>query len=165
VSGDGLHVEDEGGSDEPVDAPVPGRGLIQASWTGTLAYSVVAALATAWPAVFEVPVALVSLALFFGGVGAFLWAYAVAVSRSRTDQIGVGGLFFLAGCAPRSVQRSMMASLALQVVVAVVTASIRLYTPLAFGVLVPVWGLGLAGLWGARHGTFPPRPAAEAAAS
>ncbi len=42
----------------------------------------------------------VSLVLFFVGIGLFFWAYAVAVNRSRTDLIGLGGLFFLAGSAP-----------------------------------------------------------------
>jgi hypothetical protein len=87
-----------------------------------------------------------------------VWAYAVAVGRSRTDLIGIGGLFFLAGSAPRSVQRPLIASLVAEVVIAGVTASTRIYTPLAFGVLVPMYGLGLMGLWGARFGTFPPRP-------
>jgi hypothetical protein len=27
----------------------------------------------------------------------------------------------------------------------------------AFGILVPIFGLGLAGLWGARHGVFEAR--------
>ena len=61
----------------------------------------------------------------------------------------------------KDVQVRMLVPLAIQVVVALLTASIRLYTPLAFGILVPMWGLGLAGLWGARYGTFPPRPATE----
>ena len=62
--------------------------------------------------------------------------------------------------APRRgvVQFRLLGSLAVQVVVAVVTASIRLYSPLAFGFLVPVYGLGMCGLWGARYGTFDPRP-------
>jgi hypothetical protein len=149
-----THAHDDG-----VGAAPPGQGLVRASWAGTGVYTVVALLATAWPDSFELAVALVSLSLFAGGVVAFLWAYAIAVNRSRTDLIGVGGLFFLAGCAPRAIQRTMMLSLAAQVAVAIVTASIRIYTPLAFGALVPMWGLGIAGLWGARHGTFPPRTA------
>ena len=52
----------------------------------------------------------------------------------------------------------MMAALALEVVVAVATASVRPFTASAFGILVPVYALGLSGAWGARHGTFPPRP-------
>lgn len=142
----------------------PGLALIRASVAGTLVYAMVAVAATAFIDALGVAVAVVSLALFLGGSVAFLWAYFIAIGRSRTDLIGVGGLFFLAGCAPRVVQRVMMTSLVAQVVVALVTASIHLYTEVAFGTLVPMWGLGLAGLWGARHGTFPPRPADQPSA-
>jgi hypothetical protein len=54
-----------------------------------------------------------------------------------------------------------MSLLAAQVVVAVATAAARPFTTLAFGVLVPVFGVGLNGLWAARHGRFPPRPVPE----
>ena len=102
-----------------------------------------------------------SLVLFFAGIGLFFWAYAVAVNRSRTDLIGMGGLFFLAGTAPRSVQRSLLGSLAVEVVVGLVTAAVHPFTPLAFGVLAWMYGLALCGLWAARYGTFPPRPPEE----
>ena len=36
-------------------------------------------------------------------------------------------------------------------------AGVRTFTVLAYGVLVPVYGLALCGLWGARHGWFPDR--------
>jgi hypothetical protein len=45
-----------------------------------------------------------------------------------------------------------------QVVVVVAAASIRPFTEVAFGILAPMYGLGLMALWGARHGAFPPRP-------
>jgi len=51
-----------------------------------------------------------------------------------------------------------------QIVIAAVTAAARPFTTLAFGVLTPVFGLGLNSLWAARHGNFPPRkPAPERA--
>jgi hypothetical protein len=134
----------------------PGRILIRLSWAGT-AVSCVTSIANAVTgdrdhyALSAVP-ALVLLAL---GSVAFLWAFAVAVERSRTEEIGVGGLFFLEGCAPRRVQLVMMGSVALQTVVPLAVAIVRPFT--AFAVLAPVWSLGLAGLWGARHGVFPPR--------
>jgi hypothetical protein len=68
--------------------------------------------------------------------------------------IGIGGLYFLAGSAPKKVQAHLMGSLAVEVVVAIFTASVRVFTSLAFGILVPVFGLAMAGLWGARHGVF-----------
>ena len=82
----------------------------------------------------------------------------IAVSRSRTDAVSVAGVYFLADdVAPRPTRIRFRLALAIQVVVAIVTASIRLYTSVAFGVLVPMFGLGLMGLWGARHGRFAPR--------
>lgn len=69
----------------------------------------------------------------------------------------MGGLFFLSGSAPRPVQRRLNLLLAAQVVISIVAASIRPFTPIAFAVLAPMFGLGLNGLWAARHGAFPPR--------
>ena len=132
----------------------PGRRIIAASWIGTAIFTVVAGIATIDPDALGAPAVVVSLALFAAGAGVMFWAFLIAVARSTEDAIGIGGLYFGAGSAPRDVQRSLMASLAVQVVVAFVTASIRVFTSLAFGILVPVWGLGLAGLWCARHGEF-----------
>jgi hypothetical protein len=72
--------------------------------------------------------------------------------------LSVAGIWFLSGSAPRSVRLTLLGCLAVQVVVALATAAIRPFTALAFGVLVPMSGLGLCGLWAAVAGTFPPRP-------
>jgi hypothetical protein len=137
--------------------PIEGAAIINASWIGTGVYVATAVIATVFPDGFGVPALIVSVSLFFIGCIAFFWAYAVAVQRSRTDLIGIGGLYFLAGTAPKVVRVRLLSSLAVQVVVAIVTSSIRLYSALAFGFLVPVFGLGLCGLWAVRSGTFPPR--------
>ena len=134
-----------------------GAGVIKASWAGTIVFAISAGVATVDPDALGAPAVVVSLVLFAAGTVAMFWAFLIAVERSRTDAIGIGGLYFAAGTAPRAVQRLLMGSLALQVVVAFTTASIRVFTSLAFGILVPVWGLGLAGLWCARHGEFAPR--------
>ncbi len=140
---------------------VPGRAILRASWAGTIVFTVTAVASAIAPDTFIAAGVATSLALFFAGIGLFFWAYAVAVSRSRTDLIGMGGLFFLAGSAPRSVQRSLLGSLAVQVVVGLATAAVHPFTPLAFGVLAWMYGLALCGLWAARYGTFPPRPPQE----
>lgn len=99
------------------------------------------------------------VALFVAGCGAFLYAYAVAVGRSRSEVPSMAGVFFLADrVAPRRVTRTFRLLLAVQVVVALVTAAVRPFTALAAGVLVPMLGLGAMASWGARHGAFPPRP-------
>ena len=106
--------------------------------------------------------AITALALFAVGVVTFLWSYLHAVQRSRTDEISVAGLYFLAGgSAPRQVKRPMLAMLAIQVATATATTFARLDGPdgkpgssLAVGFLVPMFGFGLNGLWAAFHGTF-----------
>jgi hypothetical protein len=131
--------------------------LPKLSCGGTAVFAVTAVAAVVVEGVRPVAVA-VALLMFALGMVAFLWSYGIAISRSRTDAIGIGGLYFLAGdTAPPAVRRSMMASLGAQTIVALATASARPFTSLAFGILVPVFGMGLAGLWAARFGTFEPR--------
>lgn len=140
---------------EPDPAP-DGAVLVQAAWAGTAVFATSALAATAVEAltVLSVPIALL---LFLGGTIAFTSAYVQALQRSRDDEIAVADLFFLTHCAPKPVRRAFMAALAVEIVVALLTASLRLYTGLAFGIMTPMWALGLAGLWGARYGTFRPR--------
>jgi hypothetical protein len=142
--------------DRPHDAD-PGDAIVRASWIGTATFGVVSALGAAVAAL-DVLALAVSLALFAAGTVAFFAAYARAVSRSRTDQVGIMSLFFLEGqVAPTPVRRNLLLSFGVEVVVAVAVAALRPNTSLAFGVLAPVYGLALCGLWGARHGTFAPR--------
>jgi hypothetical protein len=132
--------------------------VIQLSILGTVLFtvvSVVEVLVMDWTR----PVAVVlDLVLFGIGCTAFLGAYAVAISRSRTDEIGVASLYFLTNrVAPNAVRVRLLGALGLQCAVAVTAASVRPFTTAAFGVLVPMFGLGLNGIWAARHGTFGPR--------
>lgn len=142
-----------------------GAAIIRANELLTFAFVVTASLSVAF---FEQPwkviAATVALACFSLGVVVFLWGYWVAVQRSRTDNIAVASLYFLTDkSAPRSVSARMNVLLVVQVVAGIVTALMRSSTDgkpgstLAFGILVPVLGLGLNGLWGALHGEFSPR--------
>lgn len=134
-----------------------GRRIVAMSWAGTIVFAVTAGAGAATELVRGVSV-VVDLAFFAAGLLAFAIAYGTAVARSRRDAIGIGGLFFLAGdVAPSTVRWHLMGALAVQIVVALAVASFRPFTSVAFAILVPVYGLGLAGLWGARHGRFPPR--------
>lgn len=83
------------------------------------------------------------------------------MQRSRTDNIGVGEMYFLLnGIAPRGMSYSMNGCLGAQCVVALAAALARGTTDgragstLAFGILAPMLGLGLNGLWAAFHGSF-----------
>ena len=137
--------------------PGAGRAIVRASTGGTAVFVLLAVLALVADQL--VPAYVVaSLVLFAGGTLAFVVAFLRAVDRSRTEAIGVGGLFFGAGAAPGRVQALLLGSLGIEVVVAITAAALRPYTAVAFGTLAPMWGLGLAGLWVARHGWFPSRP-------
>jgi hypothetical protein len=138
-----------------------GGGIINVAWAGTAAFAATALVATIWPDALGDLAATVAVVLFAIGCGVFLWSYALAVARSRHDLIGIGGLYFLAGSAPKVVAFRLRLALAVEVVVAIATASIRPFTSLAFGILVPMFGLALCGLWGARFGSFPSRAASE----
>jgi hypothetical protein len=158
----GPQVGDERRRPPLADASA-GRGLVVANVVGVAVFVAVAvaeALATgpftlAGPYTYVLIV--VSLVEFALGSLAFLWAFGIAVLRSRAEAIGMGGLYFLAGSAPRNVQVWMMGAWTIQIIVAFTSASLGMFTGAAFALLAPMWGIGLAGLWSARHGSFPPR--------
>lgn len=143
-----------------VPADVPGGGLVRLSWWATAVFAAVAVAATVAPTSLGTAALTLDVALFAAGCVLFVVALLRAADRSRTEAIGIGGLFFLAGdVAPPAVRRHLLGALAVQTAVGLATAGIRLYTSLAAGTLVPVFGLGLCGLWAARYGRFGPRTA------
>jgi hypothetical protein len=139
---------------------VPDDPVVRPAVIATVAFAVASVMAVASEAAAGF-VAVFDLILFALGVLAFARTLLLAASRSRTDELSVAGIWFLNGSAPRPIQVWLLGCLAVQVVVAVVAASLRPYTSVAFGVLVPMFGLGLSGLWAARSGTFPPRTSVD----
>ena len=138
---------------------LPGAGILRASTVTTAAFVVAAVAATAFPDQVGVPVAVFDVALFVVGTVVFVLALLKGLDRSRTEQVEIGALFFLTGStAPRAVKVRLLGCVALQVLVALVSSSIRVYTEVAFGILVPMLGLGFAGRWGALHGAFAKKP-------
>lgn len=134
-----------------------GGGIIRTSWIATAAFAL-SAIGGLVVTGLRGPATVVAVMMFVLGSGVFLTALAIAAGRSRTVAIGIGGLFFLAGTtAPAGARRRLMGSLAAQVLVALASASARPFTSAAFAILGPVFGLGMAGLWGARYGSFRPR--------
>lgn len=134
---------------------VPGRWVGVVSWLSTVVLAAATAAAVVDPDDLIGPFFAVAVTWFVAGSALFCVVLVLAAARSRDDAMGIGGLFFLAGSAPGSVQRSLLGSLAAQVVVAVAGAALRPFTPLAFGTLAPTLGLALCGLWGVRYGLFP----------
>ena len=79
-------------------------------------------------------------------------------------QVLVAGVFLLAGeVAPKGTRYTMWTCLAVQVAVGLAGAIVRSSTDgragsvLAFGVLVPMLGIGTNGAWAARYGSYGPR--------
>lgn len=141
---------------------MPGSRLLRTDAYGTAAFTLTAFAGATRDGFLRTIAAIIALLLFSCGCAAFLWALWLAMQRSRTDAIGMGGLFFLlAPTAPGQVRRPFNMLLIVQVVVGLVTAimtfGVKPFTPLAFGVLVPMFGLGLSGWWGARFGAFEER--------
>jgi hypothetical protein len=137
---------------------VPGERIVRFGVSATAVFGAVSVAAAVLPDPLAYVAVPLAVALFLVGSAAFLWAYAVAIGRSRYEEVTMGGVFFLGGdAAPARVARTLRWALAAQVVVAVAVASARPFTSLAATVLVPVLGLGLMALWGARHGRFPAR--------
>jgi len=133
-----------------------GERIVRVSWAGTVVFGIGTVLGVAAPDQLQWLGFAVSLALFVAGCAVFVWAFALAVGRSRTDEIAVSTLFLLSG-APSDVRTQLFGSLVVELVVAFGTAAARPYTIAATAILAPVYGLGLCGLWSARYGTFPPR--------
>ena len=143
-----------------------GDVIVRADVAGTVVFTVTASYAAI---VFSTTAqwvgAVTAMTLFAVGVFAFLWSFWNAVQRSRAEEISVTQVYLLLGSpTPRRVRRVMSAMLLVQITVALVTALARSEaddgtpgTSLAVGILVPMFGLGLNGLWAAFHGTFPPR--------
>lgn len=131
---------------------LPGARILAASWGSTVVFAVTAAGDRLGAQSLELPATVTALALFAIGVAVWMVAFVHAVARSTRDEITLPGLFFLVGTAPRPVQVHLLGSLAAS---AAVVAATAIEAP--FGVMEPVLPLALAGLWGARHGTFPPR--------
>lgn len=131
-----------------------GSRIIIASWVGNVLFAATV-----------IPVALgvdglralsigMSLGLFAVSLVVWTWAFGVALARTaRGDDVVVGSLFLMQGPVPRAVRWHLFGALA---VCLAITGATAVSEP--FGVLVPMLPLGFAGLWGARYGTFPPRP-------
>lgn len=130
--------------------------ILRADVVGTAVFVGTAAGGVVAPGVLGVPSAGVALVLFAAGCVAFVVGFLAGVGRSRHETVELGALILLTG-APAPVRNRFRLLLAVQCVVGIAAAAARPFTEMAFGVLVPVFGLGLMVWWGGRHGEFEPR--------
>ena len=131
----------------------PGRGIIVASWVGDVLFAVTAIPVALGVDALDDPSVVVALLLFFTSLVVWCWALGLAAVRTtRGDDVQVWSLFLLEGRVPARVRWHLYGSFVVCLAITVGTASAN-----PFGVLVPMFPLGLVGLWGARHGVYPPR--------
>lgn len=139
-----------------------GRGIIVSDVLGTVALVAVTAVAAATDGDGAALANLVvSGVLFLGGCGAFAVGFVLAATRSRHEIIDLAGLFYLTASAPAPVRRAMLGCWFAQIGIVIVTVT-SIDPP--FGVMAPVWGVGLITVWTARHGTFPARSVSDGSA-
>jgi hypothetical protein len=145
----------EGATAEPLEGPLLGWGIVRsdAVGTGALLVATVAASVAESNATDLLNLA-VSGVLFVGGCVAFALGFVRAAGRSRTEVVDLAGLFYLTGSAPQQVRRILLGLWFAQIAIATVSV-ITVQPP--FGVMAPVWGIGILTLWSSRHATFPPR--------
>ena len=130
-----------------------GRVIVALSWLGNVVFAVTAIPAALGVDAFDGPAVVAALVLFFASLVVWGWAFVVAIARTtRGDDVAVTTLFLIEGQVPARVRWSLYGSLLVCLAISVATAAAD-----PFGVLVPMYPLGFIGLWGARHGTFPPR--------
>lgn len=162
----GVRAQRQAELDAVFEGSTPGLRLIHATLALTVLFTGVSLLAVIDYRQFATAAAAVALGLFLAGVLLFPYVLWVGAQRSRDHTMGIGGWFFLAGTAPRDVQVQLLGALGVQTVVGIGSAIATVgvadsvgdqATKLAFGTLVPVFGLAVTGLWAARHGVFPPR--------
>ena len=138
---------------DPATSAHAGRGIIGFGWVANALFLVTAVPAAAGLDAFGGVSVAVALVLFFVSIGAFAYAFVLAAARSANgDNVAVANLFFLQGSAPRPVQYQFLAIFGVCLLIAVATV---VWAP--FGFLVPMLPIGLAGVWAARYGVFPPR--------
>ena len=133
-----------------------GNDLYRSNLYATIAFTIAAVVAAIFPGPLRIPFAVFSCILFAMGIVAFLWAYGKALERSREQDVSVAMIYGMT-VAPKGVRRRFHLLTFVQTVVAIAAAAIHPFTAQAFGILAPMLGLGLAGLWAARHGTFAER--------
>src|SRR4029450_1101790 len=87
-------AREDAGITASVDGVPDGGRILRFDVYATVFFAVVSLLEAALPEPLVVLSLPLDLVLFVVGCGAFLWAYAVAVGRSRYELLTMGGVFF-----------------------------------------------------------------------
>jgi hypothetical protein len=153
------------GAVEHAETTNEGALIVRADVVGTLVIVVAGVLGALSATLAKVVVAPVSAVAGVIGVATFGWSYFHAIGRSRDHEISVSQLYGVAGnVAPKPVKRRLQRALLVQVVaaIAVMAYGFSRTRPQQFNwaaviIVVPMFGMGLNGVWVSRYGTFGPR--------
>lgn len=132
--------------------------LVKLSLRATAIFTVVSAVTYLLEDRLDVAYAIGCSIAFVIGVAVFALGMWNGIQRSRVDKVTLTGLVAIDGShVPKAPRNLLWASILIQLVVSIAFASLRPFTQQAFGLLVPVVGLGLATLFGSRFAAFHPR--------
>ncbi len=127
--------------------------MIEVSWAADALFAVTAIPVALGMTALDPVSVIVAVGLFLASLGVWTYAFGLGLVRSaRGDDVSVANLFLLQGSAPSATKKHLFGALGLAVLIAATTG---FRAPAGF--LVPMLPLGLAGMWAARHGTFPAR--------
>ena len=151
--------------DTTPDATTDGALIVRADVVGTAIVVVAGVLGALSSGLAKSVVAPVSAVAGAVGIATFVWSYFHAIGRSREHEISVSQLYGVVGTvAPKSVKRSLQRALLAQIVVAIAVMAFGFsrtkpeqFNWAAVIIVVPMFGMGMNGVWVSRHGTFGPR--------
>lgn len=129
--------------------------VLRTGVTITAVFALVQVAAVIHPVGFVAAISLAwSALLFLAGAVLFVVGFVVGAGRSRDDTVTMAGMIWLVDAAPPDIARRLRLLIVGQVVIACLAAIARPFTVLAFGILVPTFGLGLVVWYAARFGQF-----------
>ncbi len=133
--------------------------IVQISVAVTALHFVLSVISLAAGEAVRAAMAVAFFVSFLAGAAIYLMAFFMAVARSQNDDVSIAGVFLLGdGSVERPHRRALFGCVGVQVAVALVVAIAQPFTLVTFSLLTPLLGMALAALFGARHGTFGPKP-------
>ncbi len=132
-----------------------GSSLLRLNLWVTLGFAAVVALTHVTADALDVPFAVLCAVLFLIGIGLSGLGFWNGIQRSRREEVSLAGLLAVdASYVAKRARNAIWVTNVAQIVVAIVAGSLRPFTGQAFALLVPMFGVGIATVWGSRHAVF-----------
>lgn len=132
-----------------------GSPLVRLSVQVSAGHSILTGIAVLVDGAIDIPFAVVSSILFFVGTALSALGLWNGIQRSRVDDVSLAGLVAIdTRFVPKRVRNILWAVIVGHTTITIIAATQRLFTAQAFGLLAPMFGLGVALVWASRHATF-----------